>query len=70
MLLDLLTALSSSDLLKSWRGSVAVEVLGVSTRVGHRRCTHAFLHVDTHKVIRGRYAHYIRSECGDFVLSI
>ena len=31
--------------------SVAVEVLGVSTRVGHRSCTHAFLHVDTHKVI-------------------
>ena len=30
---------------------VAVEVLGVSTRVGHRSCTHAFLHVGTHKVI-------------------
>ena len=30
---------------------MAVEVLGVSTRVGHRSCTHAFLHVDTHKVI-------------------
>ena len=28
---------------------MAVEVLGVSTRVGHR--THAFLHVGTHKVI-------------------
>ena len=49
---------------------MAVEVLGVSTRVGHRNCTHAFLHVDTHKVIRGRYAHYIRSACGDFVLSV
>ena len=30
---------------------VAVEVVGVSTRVGHRSCTHAFLHVGTHKVI-------------------
>ena len=36
MLLGLLTALSYSDLVKSWRGSVAVEVLGVITRVGHR----------------------------------
>ena len=30
---------------------VAVEVLGASTRVGHRSCTQAFLHVGTHKVI-------------------
>ena len=30
---------------------MAVEVLGASTRVGHRSCTQAFLHVDTHKVI-------------------
>ena len=26
---------------------MAVEVLGASTRVGHRSCTQAFLHVDT-----------------------
>ena len=28
---------------------MAVEVLGASTRVGHRSCTQAFLHVGTHK---------------------
>ena len=70
MLLDLLTALSSSDLVKSWRGSVAVEVLGVSTRVGHRGCAHAFLHVGTHKVITWALCSYIRSDCGNFVLSV
>ena len=62
--------LSSSDLVKSWRGSVAVEVLGVSTRVGHRRCAHAFLHVGTHKVIAWALCSYIRSDCGNFVLSV
>ena len=30
---------------------MAVEVLGVSTRVGHRRCTHALLACTPHKVI-------------------
>ena len=33
---------------------VAVEVLGVSTRVGHRRCTRAFLHVGHTRSLRGR----------------
>ena len=70
MLLGLLTALSYSDLVKSWRGSVAVEVLGVSTRVGHRTCTRAFLHVGHTGSLRGRWAYYIRCECGDFVLSV
>ena len=35
-------------------GSVAVEVLGVSTRVGHRTCTRAFLHVRHTRSLRGR----------------
>ena len=47
-----------------------MEVLGASTRVGHRSCTQAFLHVGKHKVIRGRYARYIRSECREFALSV
>ena len=34
--------------------SVAVEVLGVSTRVGHRTCTRAFLHVGHTRSLRGR----------------
>ena len=50
--------------------SVAVEVLGVSTRVGHRRCAHAFLHVGTYKVIAWALCSYIRSDCGNFVLSV
>ena len=33
---------------------VAVEVLGVSTRVGHRTCTRAFLHVGHTRSLRGR----------------
>ena len=33
---------------------VAVEVLGVSTRVGHRTCTRAFLHVRHTRSLRGR----------------
>ena len=33
---------------------VAVEVLGVSTRVGHRRCTHALQHVRHTRSLRGR----------------
>ena len=49
---------------------MAVEVLGVSTRVGHRICTRASWHVRHTRSLRGRYAHYIRSECGDFVLSV
>ena len=49
---------------------VAVEVLGVSTRVGHRRCAHAFLHVGTHKVIAWALCSYIRSECREFALSV
>ena len=49
---------------------VAVEVLGVSTRVGHRGCAHAFLHVGTHKVITWALCSYIRSDCGNFVLSV
>ena len=49
---------------------MAVEVLGVSTRVGHRRCAYAFLHVGTHKVIAWALCSYIRSDCGNFVLSV
>ena len=49
---------------------MAVEVLGVSTRVGHRRCAHAFLHVGTHKVIAWALCSYIRSDCGNFALSV
>ena len=49
---------------------MAVEVLGVSTRVGHRTCTRAFLHVRHTRSLRGRWAYYIRCECGDFVLSV
>ena len=49
---------------------VAVEVLGVSTRVGHRRCAYTFLHVGTHKVIAWALCSYIRSDCGNFVLSV
>ena len=49
---------------------MAVEVLGVSTRVGHRTCTRAFLHVGHTGSLRGRWAYYIRCECGDFVLSV
>ena len=33
---------------------VAVEVLGVSTRVGHRTCTRASLHVRHTRSLRGR----------------
>ena len=33
---------------------MAVEVLGVSTRVGHSACTRAFLHVGHTKSLRGR----------------
>ena len=33
---------------------VAVEVLGVSTRVGHRICTRASLHVRHTRSLRGR----------------
>ena len=52
MLLGLLTALSYSDLVKSWRGgSVAVEVLGVSTRVDHRSMYTWTLACTPHKVI-------------------
>ena len=36
---------------------VAVEVLGVSTRVGHRTCIRASLHVRHTGSLRGRYAH-------------
>ena len=35
-------------------GCVAVEVLGVSTRVGHRICTRAYLHVRHTRSLRGR----------------
>ena len=34
--------------------SVAVEVLGVRTRVGHRTCTRAYLHVGHTRSLRGR----------------
>ena len=37
--------------------NVAVEVLGVSTRVGHRTCIRASLHVRHTGSLRGRYAH-------------
>ena len=36
---------------------MAVEVLGVSTRVGHRTCIRASLHVRHTGSLRGRYAH-------------
>ena len=49
---------------------MAVEVLGVSTRVGHRGGAHAFLHVGTRKVIAWALCSYIRSDCGNFVLSV
>ena len=49
---------------------MAVEVLGVTTRVGHRTCTRAVLHVSHTGSLRGREAYYIRCECGDFVLSV
>ena len=62
MLLGLLTALSYSDLVKSWGGSVAVEVLGAITRVGHRSCARAVYHVRHTRSLRGRWAGYIR--CG------
>ena len=48
---------------------MAVEVLGVRTRVGHRTCTLAYLHVGHTRSLRGREAYYIRCECEDFVLS-
>ena len=70
MLLDLLTACLLQTWLSLGGGSVAVEVLGVSTRVGHRRCAYAFLHVGTHKVIAWALCSYIRSDCGNFVLSV
>ena len=34
--------------------SVAVEVLGARTRVGHRTCTRAYLHVGHTRSLRGR----------------
>ena len=37
-----------------FRTYVAVEVLGASTRVGHRTCTRAFLHVRHTRSLRGR----------------
>ena len=71
MLLGLLTALSYSDLVKSWGGgSVAVEVLGVITRVGHRSCARAVYHVRHTRSLRGRWAGYIRCGCREFALSV
>ena len=58
MLLGLLTALSYSDLVKSWRGSVAVEVVGGSTRVGHSICIRAFVHVGHTRSLSVHVAHY------------
>ena len=49
---------------------MAVEVLGVSTRVGHSICTRAFLHVGHTRSLRGREDCYIRCESGDFGLSV
>ena len=49
---------------------MAVEVLGVSTRVDHRICTHAVYHVRHTRSLRGRWAGYIRCECREFALSV
>ena len=43
-----------TELPRSFSTYVAVEVLGVSTRVGHRTCTRAFLHVGHTGSLRGR----------------
>ena len=49
---------------------MAVEVLGVITRVGHRSCTRAVYHVYHTRSLRGRWAHYIRCRCREFALSV
>ena len=49
---------------------MAVEVLGVITRVGHRSCARAVYHVHHTRSLRGRLAHYIRYECREFALSV
>ena len=49
---------------------MAVEVLGVITRVGHRSCARAVYHVRHTRSLRGRLAGYIRCGCREFVLSV
>ena len=49
---------------------MAVEVLGVITRVGHRSCARAVYHVRHTRSLRGRWAGYIRCGCREFVLSV
>ena len=49
---------------------MAVEVLGVITRVGHRSCTRAVYRARHTGSLRGRWAGYIRCECREFALSV
>ena len=51
IMLVLLSALSYSDLAKSWRGSVALLVLGLSVCMGHSMCVRLHVHVGHDKVI-------------------
>ena len=56
MLLGLLTALSYSDLVKSWRGECGG--IGISTRVGQSMCIRAFLHVGHARSLQVHVAPY------------
>ena len=49
---------------------MAVEVLGVITRVGHRSYARAVYHVRHTRSLRGRWVGYIRCECREFALSV
>ena len=49
---------------------MAVEVWGVSTRVGHRTCTRASLHVRHTGSFEWALCSYIRIEYGNCVLSV